>query len=83
MSSLKKEITLVGGIGQMSTTLLGTGLFMVPAIAASLAGQQMLWAWWFLLVTVCPIAITFAMLGSATQTQVEHPILFGRHLAHV
>ncbi|WP_117233062.1 L-methionine/branched-chain amino acid transporter [Vibrio maerlii] len=63
MSSLKKEITLIGGIGQMSTTLLGTGLFMVPAIAASLAGQQMLWAWWFLLATVCPIAITFALLG--------------------
>ncbi|MBY6198135.1 L-methionine/branched-chain amino acid transporter [Vibrio hangzhouensis] len=63
MAELKKEITLIGGIGQMSTTLLGTGLFMVPAIAASIAGEQMLWAWWLLLLAICPIAITFALLG--------------------
>lgn len=63
MSELKKEITLVGGIGQMSTTLLGTGLFMVPAIASSIAGADVLWAWWFLIIAVCPIAITFALLG--------------------
>ncbi|MEZ9926363.1 L-methionine/branched-chain amino acid transporter [Vibrio breoganii] len=63
MSGLKREITLIGGIGQMSTTLLGTGLFMVPAIAASIAGQDMLWAWWLLIFAVCPIAFTFAALG--------------------
>ncbi|GMQ48571.1 L-methionine/branched-chain amino acid transporter [Vibrio sp. 10N] len=63
MSQLKQEITLLGGIGQMSTTLLGTGLFMVPAIAASIAGEQILWAWCALLLTICPIAITFASLG--------------------
>ncbi|PSW15800.1 L-methionine/branched-chain amino acid transporter [Photobacterium rosenbergii] len=63
MSELKSDITLLGGIGMMSTTLLGTGLFMVPAIAASIAGQEILWAWWFLIIAVCPIAITFAALG--------------------
>lgn len=63
MSQLKQEITLLGGIGQMSTTLLGTGLFMVPAIAASIAGEQSLWAWFALLLAICPIAITFASLG--------------------
>jgi amino acid efflux transporter len=63
MSELKKDITLVTGIGQMSTTLLGTGLFMVPAIAASIAGQHLLWAWVILLCAVCPIALTFAALG--------------------
>ncbi|GAL27112.1 amino acid transporter [Vibrio variabilis] len=63
MSQLKQEITLLGGIGQMSTTLLGTGLFMVPAIAASIAGEQILWAWFALLLAICPIAITFASLG--------------------
>ncbi|GAM74022.1 amino acid transporter [Vibrio ishigakensis] len=63
MASLKKDITLIGGIGQMSTTLLGTGLFMVPAIAANIAGKDLLWAWWMLIIAVCPIAMTFAALG--------------------
>ncbi|CAM2996948.1 L-methionine/branched-chain amino acid transporter [Vibrio rarus] len=63
MPALKRDITLIGGIGQMSTTLLGTGLFMVPAIAASIAGPDMLWAWWLLIIAVCPIAFTFAALG--------------------
>ncbi|OBT14001.1 L-methionine/branched-chain amino acid transporter [Vibrio sp. UCD-FRSSP16_10] len=63
MSELKRDITLIGGIGQMSTTLLGTGLFMVPAIAASIAGENILWAWWLLIIAVCPIAFTFAALG--------------------
>lgn len=60
---LKKEITLLGGVGQLSTTLLGTGLFMIPAIAANLAGVWSLWAWFILLLAICPIALTFALLG--------------------
>lgn len=63
MSQLKQEITLLSGIGQLSTTLLGTGLFMVPAIAAGIAGQLSLWAWIVLFVAICPIALTFAQLG--------------------
>ena len=38
MNQLKQEITLLSGIGQLSTTLMGTGLFMIPAIAAGIAG---------------------------------------------
>lgn len=63
MNQLKKEITLIGGIGQLSTTLLGTGLFMIPAIAAGIAGGASLWAWVILFVAVVPIALTFAALG--------------------
>lgn len=63
MSELKQEITLLSGIGQLSTTLMGTGLFMIPAIAASIAGQYSLWAWLFLFVLICPVALTFAQLG--------------------
>ncbi|MCZ4293360.1 L-methionine/branched-chain amino acid transporter [Vibrio sinaloensis] len=63
MSQLKQEITLLSGIGQLSTTLLGTGLFMVPAIAAGIAGQLSLWAWLVLFIAICPIALTFAQLG--------------------
>ncbi|KJY84554.1 transporter [Vibrio galatheae] len=63
MSELKKEITLLSGIGQLSTTLLGTGLFMVPAIVAGIAGYESLWAWLILFIAICPIALTFAQLG--------------------
>lgn len=63
MSQLKQEITLLSGIGQLSTTLLGTGLFMVPAIVAGIAGQLSLWAWLILFIAICPIALTFAQLG--------------------
>ncbi|MFV0574158.1 MAG: L-methionine/branched-chain amino acid transporter [Vibrio sp.] len=60
---LKKEITLLGGIGQLSTTLLGTGLFMIPSITANLAGEWSSWAWIILFLAICPIALTFALLG--------------------
>ncbi|SHI28841.1 Inner membrane protein YjeH [Vibrio aerogenes CECT 7868] len=60
---LKKEITLLSGIGQLSTTLMGTGLFMIPAISAGIAGEMTSWAWLFLFIAVCPVALTFAALG--------------------
>ncbi len=63
MTQLKQEITLMSGIGQLSTTLLGTGLFMIPAIAAGIAGQISLLAWLILFIAICPIALTFAALG--------------------
>ncbi|WGV98409.1 L-methionine/branched-chain amino acid transporter [Vibrio sp. YMD68] len=63
MGQLKKDITLISGIGQLSTTLMGTGLFMIPAIAAGIAGDLSLWAWLLLFVAICPIALTFAELG--------------------
>ena len=63
MTQLKQEITLLSGIGQLSTTLLGTGLFMIPAIAAGIAGQLSLLAWLVLFIAICPIALTFAALG--------------------
>ncbi|MDF4534473.1 L-methionine/branched-chain amino acid transporter, partial [Vibrio parahaemolyticus] len=43
MNQLKKDISLGAGIAQLSTTLMGTGLFMVPAIAAGIAGVFSLW----------------------------------------
>ena len=63
MNQLKKEITLLSGVGQLSTTLMGTGLFMIPAVAAGIAGTYTLWAWIALFIAICPIALTFATLG--------------------
>lgn len=63
VQQLRQDITLLSGIGQLSTTLMGTGLFMIPAIAAGIAGHLSLWAWLILFVAICPIALTFAALG--------------------
>lgn len=87
MSELKKELGLLQGIGLLSTSLLGTGVFAVPAIVANIAGRDGLWAWPLLLLFVLPIAIIFAELGK------HHPNAggvayfiakaFNRHLGRV
>ncbi len=41
MSGLKQELGLGQGVGLLSTSLLGTGVFAVPALAAWL----ILWIW--------------------------------------
>ena len=63
MSGLKQELGLAQGVGLLSTSLLGTGVFAVPALAALVAGDNSLWAWPALIVLVFPIAIVFAVLG--------------------
>ncbi|HFE8107029.1 TPA: L-methionine/branched-chain amino acid transporter, partial [Escherichia coli] len=63
MSGLKQELGLAQGIGLLSTSLLGTGVFAVPALAAQVAGNNSLWAWPVLIILVFPIAIVFAILG--------------------
>ncbi len=45
MSGLKQELGLAQGVGLLSTSLLGTGVFAVPALAALVAGDNSLWAW--------------------------------------
>lgn len=87
MSGLKQELGLAQGIGLLSTSLLGTGVFVVPALAAQLAQQGSLWAWPLLLVLVFPIAIAFAALGrhfpSAGGAAHFVGMAFGPHLARV
>lgn len=63
MSGLKQELGLAQGVGLLSTSLLGTGVFAVPALAALVAGDNSLWAWPALILLVFPIAIVFATLG--------------------
>src|SRR5471032_1445406 len=45
VSGLKQELGLAQGVGLLSTSLLGTGVFAVPALAAQLAQYDSLWAW--------------------------------------
>lgn len=63
MPRLKKELGLWQGIGLLATSLLGTGIFVVPATSAALAGPASVWIWLLLIALVLPIAFTFARLG--------------------
>ncbi|MGL5006113.1 MAG: L-methionine/branched-chain amino acid transporter [Plesiomonas sp.] len=64
-SGLKPELGVLQGIGLLATSLLGTGVFAVPALAVTLVGTGVLWLWPLLIMLVFPIAIGFAALGRA------------------
>lgn len=80
MGRLHKDLGLGYGTGMMATSLLGSGIFVVPAVAASLAGADSLWAWLALMVLVLPVAFTFARLGRAFPHAGGAPHLIGRAL---
>jgi amino acid efflux transporter len=63
MSRLHRQLGISQGVGLLATSLLGTGVFVIPAIAASISGRESLLAWLLLIVFVLPIAFTFAALG--------------------
>lgn len=87
MSGLKQELSLAQGVGLLSASLLGTGVFAVPALGALVAGDNSLWAWPALIVLVFPIAIVFAVLGRHFPSAggVAHfvSMAFGPRLARV
>ena len=87
MSGLRQELGLAQGIGLLSTSLLGTGVFAVPALAALVAGNNSLWAWPVLIVLVFPVAIVFAILGRHFPSAggVAHFVgmAFGPRMEHV
>lgn len=78
MSRLNKELSLLQGVGLLATSLLGTGIFIVPAAAASIAGAASLWAWPLLTLLVLPVALTFAGLGQKFPHAGGAPTLIGR-----
>lgn len=78
MSRLNQELGLLQGIGLLSTSLLGTGIFVVPALAATAAGTASLWAWLILIALVLPVAFTFAQLGRRFPHAGGAPHLIGR-----
>ncbi|MGL4858313.1 MAG: L-methionine/branched-chain amino acid transporter [Enterobacteriaceae bacterium] len=63
MSELKKQLGVFQGAGMLTTSLLGTGMFAVPALIAVSAGMTSLWAWPVLMLITLPIALVFAALG--------------------
>jgi len=58
-----QKITVIHGVGMLVAALLGSGVFIIPAIAASVAGSWSLLAWLIMGILILPIVFTFASLG--------------------
>ncbi|MEC5318313.1 L-methionine/branched-chain amino acid transporter [Brenneria populi subsp. brevivirga] len=86
-TGLKQNLGMIQGVGLLSTSLLGTGVFAVPALVAQIAQQDSLWAWPLMILLVFPIAIGFAALGqhfpNAGGTAHFVSLAFGPRLARV
>ncbi|CAG8999929.1 MAG: L-methionine/branched-chain amino acid exporter YjeH [Candidatus Celerinatantimonas neptuna] len=78
MSRLKPQLGIVQGIGLLATTMLGTGIFIVPSITALHTGKSSLLAWILLLFMSLPIAFTFAALGQRYPHAGGAPHLIGQ-----
>lgn len=63
MTRLNQTITRWQGIGLIATTLLGTGVFILPQLTIAVAGDKAVWAWVILLVGILPLTYVFAELG--------------------
>ena len=63
MSNLQQNITRGQGVGLMATTLLGTGVFILPQLTVEIAGQGALVAWLALTLAILPLVRVFAELG--------------------
>jgi len=63
VTSLNPTITRWQGIGLMTTTLLGTGVFILPQLTISTAGSLASLTWLLLTFAILPIALVFAELG--------------------
>jgi amino acid efflux transporter len=67
LSGLRKTLNVYQGVGILVSTLLGSGIFIIPAMAATVAGSRSLIAWALTIGCVVPVAFTFSALG------VRHP----------
>ncbi|RTE67498.1 L-methionine/branched-chain amino acid transporter [Amphritea opalescens] len=63
MPRLNQTITRWQGVGLIATTLLGTGVFILPQLTILAAGDKAIWAWVILLLGILPLAYIFAELG--------------------
>ena len=63
MTELKQTIGFWQGIGLLVTTLLGTGVFILPEVTVKLANSSAIYAWVLLALAILPIAFVFAELG--------------------
>ncbi len=59
----KGNISAIQGTGILLSTLLGSGVLVIPALAASESGSYSLLAWVLMALAILPIVFTFSALG--------------------
>jgi len=62
---LRKDVTLLQAVGIFVAGILGSGILILPSIAANVAGSSSLLAWLLMTILAIPIALTFGYLASA------------------
>lgn len=63
MTRLNQTITRWQGVGLIATTLLGTGIFLIPQLTVQHAGDKAPLVWATLLLAMLPLTYLFAQLG--------------------
>ncbi|GGF85485.1 L-methionine/branched-chain amino acid transporter [Alteromonas lipolytica] len=64
MSHASQKIGRWHGAGLLTTTLLGTSVFILPQMTTALAGSYAMLSWALLLIAILPVAMVFAKLSS-------------------
>lgn len=64
MQQLEKCLNMPQGVGILISTLLGSSIFIVPALVATIAGTHSLLAWIVTILLMLPVAFTFSNLGT-------------------
>lgn len=59
----KSRIGRLQGAGLLATTLLGTGVFILPSLTLATAGSSAVWMWLLLTVLAVPITFVFGRLA--------------------
>ncbi len=65
MTGFTKSIGPLQGSAMVATTLIGTGIYVVPAMTASISAGSAVFAWTLAILAMLPIAFTFALLGKS------------------
>lgn len=82
MEHIKGTIGRWQGAGLMATTLLGTGVFILPQMTLAKAGTSALWAWALLTLAIIPVTLVFGRLASRFP-HAAGPAFFEIGRAHV
>lgn len=64
MSHSHNKIGKLQGIGLLATTLLGSGVFILPQLTLDIAGNSAFWSWILLTLTIIPVAFVFGQLAA-------------------
>ncbi|MCX4027379.1 L-methionine/branched-chain amino acid transporter [Endozoicomonas sp. SM1973] len=63
MNQLNNTITLPQGVGLLVTTMMGTGVFVLPQLTVQDSGSAAMLAWLLLIMAMLPVTWIFAELG--------------------